>query len=98
MVSLSGGGAAAPLSIIGRPVLVVPVGAFTVDNSGSLCLCPEVLPAARRRPGECSCMNLISFDPAGVVYLPALLPFKVEPLQKIQQDAVGENRNGHYPW
>ncbi len=57
MVGLPGGGAAAPFSAAGGCVLEALVGVFAVDASGSLCPCPEVLPAARTEAGECSRMK-----------------------------------------
>lgn len=57
VVGLPGGGAAAPLSVTGGCVLEAPVGVCAVDGCGSLRPCPEVLPAARTEPGECSHMS-----------------------------------------
>lgn len=67
MVSLPGGGAAAPKCLAGGCVLEIPAGVFTVDGSGRLRSCPEVLPAARTEPGECSLLSRISLDPRGAL-------------------------------
>ena len=47
MVSVPGGGAAAPLSTAAGCVRQAPAGVSALDASGRLCPCPEVPPAAR---------------------------------------------------